>query len=520
MARELLKSEFLIVAERLMQTELRPMSPRELVDLGQKQQLFSDHIAGKTPFQTMKSKLSVHIRRYGQASPFVRTGPGKFYLRSLLDGGKPIFDAKPLRPPTSREKVLVFDTAELDKVTTWQGLKTSWKRNWKAITDNLIPRYIHRFDVEQNDSYTQILTYVLVKRGDSILAYRRGTYNRVDKFLQGAGCIGFGGHVVETDLDLFNTESLGIYECACRELIEELRLPDVDVKRLRQREGLETIGIINDDSSAVGRRHLAIVMRYETSNDPYWDQPERGEKAITQIKWLSAKGTSKVWLWNFEYWSQLCLREFAPGFVVARPAFRLLRRMPLKPPHLLVVIGPVGSGKTLATEVLKSEFGYEEINTGRVLAALMGVPPVPVTPRHEFQDKAWKFISRADGPKSLAHRIIELIDKANQPRTLIDGIRQRDTLDQVKLLAGSRKVGVLFVHTPADQAYSFYSGRIAQGATMSEFLTIRGAPVESEVEGLISCADAVLYNWTGKLQYHETIRALMNELGTGRADTK
>jgi hypothetical protein len=60
-----MKSEFLIVAKRLMETEKKAMSPRELVDLGQKRQLFSDNVAGKTPYQTMKSKLSVHVRRFG-----------------------------------------------------------------------------------------------------------------------------------------------------------------------------------------------------------------------------------------------------------------------------------------------------------------------------------------------------------------------------------------------------------------------------------------------------------------------
>src|SRR5271170_4146592 len=103
-----MKSEFLIVAKRLMETEKKPLSPRHLVDLGHKRQLFSDNIAGKTPYQTMKSKLSVHIRRFGEASPFVRTGPGLFYLRALLSGGEAPFDARPIRPPKSREKVLAF----------------------------------------------------------------------------------------------------------------------------------------------------------------------------------------------------------------------------------------------------------------------------------------------------------------------------------------------------------------------------------------------------------------------------
>lgn len=508
-----MKSEFLIVAKRLMETEQRSMSPRELVDMGQKQQLFSDNVAGITPFQTMKSKLSVHIRRFGDVSPFVRTAPGRFYLRTLLGGNKVPFDAKPLRPPTIREKVLVYRSSELDAVTTWQGLQTTWKRAAKTILTRLTPHYIHRFDVEQDNAFTQVLTYVLVYRGDSILAYRRGTYNRVDKFLQGALCVGFGGHVVETDLDLFNVDTLGIFECASRELMEELRLPPADTQRLLRREGLELIGIINDDSSDVGRRHLAFVMRYNVSSDPQWDQPERGEKAITQLRWISAQVPGRVWLWNFEYWSQLCLREFAPRLILARPAYRLLRRLPLRPPHVLCVIGPVGSGKTLATEVLKNDFAYEEINTSEVVAEILGVPPVPYTPRPKFQRLAWGFISEADGPERLARRLLEIAHEKNTPRILIDGLRQRATLENLKRLAGDQRVGIVFVHTPPDLAYSFYADRIEQGASMDEFLSVRSAPVEAEVESLIAIADAVMYNWTGRLQYRETIKELMAELG-------
>lgn len=509
-----MKSEFLIVAKRLMETERKPMSARVLVDLGHRRQLFSDNVAGKTPYQTMKSKLSVHIRRFGEASPFVRTAPGYFYLRALLNGGETPFDAKPIRPPKSREKVLAYRTSELDSISTWQGVQTTWKRTSKSIFTRLTPHYIHRFDVEQDNNFTQILTYVLVSRGDALLAYRRGTYNRVEKFLQGAFCVGFGGHVVETDLNLFSIETMGIYECASRELMEELRLPHADVQRLRRHEGLEIVGIINDDSSDVGRRHLAFVMRYEVSQDPSWNQLERGEKAITQLRWISAREPGRVSLWNFEYWSQLCLREFVPRLVHVRPAYRLLRRSPLKPPHILVVIGPVGSGKTLATEVLKDDFGYQEINTGEIVAQLLGIPPVPATPRREFQEKAWKFITDPTGPQRLANRLVEIAHTLGSPRILIDGLRQRATLESLMCMAGDQRIGIIFVHTPADQAYSFYASRIAQGASMSEFLATRSAEVEDEVEGLISSADAVLYNWTGQLQYRETIKALMADLGT------
>ena len=405
------------------------------------------------------------------------------------------------------------EQTELNPISNWQGVQTKWKRASKAIFTSLKPHYIHRFDVEQDNNFTQVITYVLVSRGDAILAYRRGTYNRADKFLQGAFCVGFGGHVVENDLNLFNTDTMGVFDCAARELIEELKLPEADIQRLVQRKGLEIIGIINDDSSDVGRRHIAFVMQYEVSGDPAWNRPERGEKAITQLQWISEQQPGRNWLWSFEYWSQLCIKEFRPGLVKVRPAFRLLRKSPLKPPHILVVIGQVGSGKTQATEVLKNDFGYKEVNSGKVMAALLGIPPVPITPRREFQEKAWKFITQPTGPQLLASRLVEVASSLNSHRVLIDGIRQWATIENIKYISTDKRVGIIFVHTPADQAYSFYSTRIAQGETMSEFLATRSADVEREVEGLISKADAVLYNWTGQFHYRETIKALMEKIG-------
>lgn len=498
-----------------MENERRPMSPRELADLGLMRQLFSDNVAGKTPHQTMKAKLSVHIRRFADHSVFVRTAPGRFYLRHLMDGGKEPFQAKPIVPPKSTERVLVYRANELDPLTPWQGLQTSWKKVSRSIFSRLPAHHIRRFDVEQNNDYTQVLTYVLVTRGDSILAYRRGTYNRVDQYLRGSLCVGFGGHVTEVDLDLFNTETMGVLECATRELTEELRLPAVDLDRLRRHEGLDIVGIINDDSSDVGRRHLAFVMRYEVSRDSRWAFPKKGEKAIAQLRWISANDPD-VWLWHFEYWSQLCLREFAPRLIRGRPAYRLVRRAPLKPPNILCVIGPVGSGKTIATEVLKDDFGYVEINTGQVVASILGIPSVPTTPRPQFQQLAWNFIARQSGPNRLARELARRVEQTNSDRIVIDGLRQGATLDRLRAICTDRRLGVAFVQTPADLAFKFYSERIAHGATMPEFLAVRTAVVEREVDGLISKADAVLYNWTGSLQYREAIRAMMHDLGVSR----
>lgn len=507
-----MRSEFLIVAKRLMERERRAMSVRDMVDLGLKRQLFSDDVAGQTPHKTMGSKLSVHIRRLGDQSLFVRTGPGKFYLRSLLNGAAP-FEVRPAIPPPSVERVLAFRREELDRLTSWQGLKTAWRQFATEVFSRLKPLYIPRIEAEQRTDLKQVTTYVLVANHQSLLAYKRGTYSRVEQFLQGSSCIGFGGHVTDVDLDLFNIPTMGVYACASRELMEELRIPFADKKRLSLSQGLTIEGVINDDSSEVGRRHLAFVLKYNVANPADWTQPERGEKAITQLHWISPQNPSPVGIWNFEYWSQLCLRNFAPTLTRTSSAYRLIRRKPLIPPHVLCVIGPVGSGKTLATETLKTHYGYSEVNTGRIMANLLGIPPVPKTQRQIFQAKALRFISRVRGPGILAKEIWKAISQTGSDRVLVDGLRHKSTLQALRHLKPHVKVGVLFVHTPPDLAYGFYSQRIEHGSTMPEFVSVRSAPVEAEVESLISDADVVLYNWTGRLQYARTIIALMKDLG-------
>lgn len=511
-----MKSEFLIVAKILMLRHRRSMSPRELVDLARRDQLFSDNIAGKTPHQTMKSKLSTHIRRFGDRSVFVRTEPGRFYLRELLDPSSKPYNSAPLVPPSSKEKILVYRTEELDQVTTWLGINTMWKAASKEIFEKLEPHYMPRVVVEDDDKFTQILTYILVTKGDKILAYRRGRYNRIEDYLRGATCVGFGGHVTLEDLDLFNKSLMGILNCAKRELNEELSLPEVDKHRLRQGVGLQIRGIINDDTSVVGRRHLAFVMSYKVSEEDYWESPIRGEKSITQLRWVDRRSSRPIPLWNYEYWSQLCLRQFAGRLVRLGPSFRVIRRRRLKPPRIICVIGPVGSGKTIATKVLCEDFQYSEINTGRIVAKLLGCSDVSLSDRLDFQRQAWDFISQADGPKTLALELGRAVCQATSRRVVIDGIRQRATLVSLRERFPDRGVGVVFVQTPPDLAYDFHASRVSDDTSVSRFFDYRSARVEAEVESLIAYADAVIYNWIGKLQYRESIVSMMGELGVGR----
>jgi hypothetical protein len=172
----------------------------------------------------------------------------------------------------------------------------------------------------------------------------------------------------------------------------------------------------------------------------------------------------------------------------------------------------LGSGKSVATGLLRKEFGYTEVNSGRVLADILGIPPVPETPRDVFQAKAWAFIQRSSGPARLARAIWRRVEIESKDKLLIDGIRQRTTLGELKKLAGDRSVALLYVYTPPTVAYKFFKGRSKKSLSIYDFLKVSDSPVEAEVRSMIRGADAVLYNWSGEPLYKDAVRELMHEI--------
>jgi dephospho-CoA kinase len=179
-------------------------------------------------------------------------------------------------------------------------------------------------------------------------------------------------------------------------------------------------------------------------------------------------------------------------------------------------VGEVGSGKSTTTRLLCDSYAYEEINTGRLVAEILGIPPVPDTRREEVQRQAFEFISSDTGPETLALRIAEKASVIASGRALVDGVRQIATLEQLRAKVGKQRMGLLYVYTPPDMAFNFFRDREQKGVTFDEYLKIRNADVEREVPEMLRKADGVIYNWTGSSFLVNTVRTMMKELGINR----
>ena len=114
--------------------------------------------------------------------------------------------------------------------------------------------FIERRYAETHPEFKQPIPYVAICQEDKVLCLTRLS-TQGEKRLHGKKSIGVGGHINPCD------QSAGdIFANAChRELHEELILPN-DAALL-----LTPVGIINDDTSAVGAVHLGLVYSLDAS---------------------------------------------------------------------------------------------------------------------------------------------------------------------------------------------------------------------------------------------------------------
>ena len=200
----------------------------------------------------------------------------------------------------AEELVLTFPRTLLDEIGSFQGLCTDIGAYVPRILEAQNTKYVPRSLAEDDPSLKQIIPYVLVRRGDTLLHYVRGKGSG-EKRLVAKGSIGIGGHINHRDEDLFGSGTDYYEEAVQRELHEEL-LIDADLTT-------RVVALINDDSTPVGQVHFGVVHVCELGDA----HVSRGEPCITDLRFLTMDELRER-RDAMETWSQLAL-----DFVLANP---------------------------------------------------------------------------------------------------------------------------------------------------------------------------------------------------------
>ena len=191
------------------------------------------------------------------------------------------------------EKVLVFPRSIFEQLGLFQGFRTEVDRYLPTILDQKNNSFQPRARAETDPAYKQIIPYVVVTDGKSVLHYVRGK-KAGEQRLVAKGSIGIGGHINDEDHSLFTVGLQAFQEAVKREVCEELAVQgSFDAK---------PVGLINDDSTEVGRVHFGIVhVLFRTP-----EEVRKNEQVITQVEFIPVEEL-KARREQMETWSQLCL---------------------------------------------------------------------------------------------------------------------------------------------------------------------------------------------------------------------
>jgi predicted NUDIX family phosphoesterase len=191
------------------------------------------------------------------------------------------------------ENVLGFPRSLFEQLGVFQGFSADVDRYLPAILDKKNNSFQPRAQAETNPDFKQIIPYVVVTDGKSILHYVRGK-KAGEQRLVAKGSIGIGGHINDEDHSLFAVGLQAFQEAVEREVREELSVQgSFDAK---------PVGLINDDSTEVGRVHFGVVhLLFRTP-----DKVKKNEQVITQVEFVPIEEL-KAKREQMETWSQLCL---------------------------------------------------------------------------------------------------------------------------------------------------------------------------------------------------------------------
>jgi predicted NUDIX family phosphoesterase len=194
---------------------------------------------------------------------------------------------------TTDEKVLVFPRPLLDRLGAFQGFNRDVDRYLPVILEARNNSFMARSLAETNPEFKQIIPYVVITDGKSVLHYVRGK-KAGEQRLVAKGSVGIGGHINDEDHSLFSVGLQAFQEEVKREVCEELSIQGEFNAR--------PVGLINDDSTDVGRVHFGVV-------HVMFCRPEevrKNEQVITQMEFVPIPEL-KARREQMETWSQLCL---------------------------------------------------------------------------------------------------------------------------------------------------------------------------------------------------------------------
>lgn len=196
------------------------------------------------------------------------------------------------------EKVLVVKRRLFESIGHFEGFCPEVNRYLPVLLEKQNNFFMDRAEAEEDPNFKQLIPYVVFRCGDRMLHYTRGKSSGEAR-LHEKGSVGIGGHINPIDV-----RAKGLVEdtyniAIARELFEEIRIHSGYNHR--------AVGLINDESNAVGKVHLGVVHLVDLAGEDV----SAKEDAIQNLSFQPLSKLTGEWFERLETWSQLCVTEMA-----------------------------------------------------------------------------------------------------------------------------------------------------------------------------------------------------------------
>lgn len=266
--------------------------------------LMPSHLHGETQHKTLQARLSEDILHSKERSRFVRTEPGKFFLRSLLSDQsipaefRTTIKARRRKRELTPEPVLCIAKESLHKLerqdhrahlTIYEDLRDSGELSYHKVKNR--PK-----------DYVPIWCFVMMTRDDRVLSYRVGRYRAHEEELTSKRTVGFTTLVTEAQQTLFNHQDLGIIEAGVTALALDVDFPmDVEVLEAETSKVSSVVRVTLDNEVE------AALLPIETAC-PHWFEPTTRRLSMNDMMWVPFRVPPNH-LEDFDPWTQAVVRS-------------------------------------------------------------------------------------------------------------------------------------------------------------------------------------------------------------------
>jgi predicted NUDIX family phosphoesterase len=194
------------------------------------------------------------------------------------------------------EQVMVVKTQLFHQLGAFQGFNSDTEKYLPTLLDPANTDYRPRDQMEEDPSFKQLIPYCIFQFVDpngnkQVFQYTRGSGGGESR-LHAKKSVGIGGHISTEDIGDDCPYELGMQ----RELAEEIQIDTAYEQSM--------VGLINDDSNAVGKVHLGVVHLFSV------EAPNINSRELE----IASAGFSPVEdvlqdIERYETWSQFCLKS-------------------------------------------------------------------------------------------------------------------------------------------------------------------------------------------------------------------